>query len=213
MKQTQVLSDHLNHIYASEQKLHELIPNALKKTNDVDVQTAFTELLNFTLENSKRMGRVSQILDTELKTQTPKTSQALIKELQKRVEKAQSLAEQMELLEILHKYLGNLFTDYTYTLNLMSDTDQHSEEATSLLQESIDELKECNDQLSKLALQKISHGKRRGWDKQQKSRPQKGQQGGMSERQADKKQEQQRQDQKPSFGQRLKNAYHALQGK
>lgn len=160
MKQhSPLLSDYLSHIYSSEQQLHELIPTALRNVKDDQLSTAFGDLLEYTMNSSQRMGQVSTLLETRLERTTPESIRGLIEKIESQFASADTAAQQTELLELLHKFIGNLFTDYTYTMNLVSADDSGADRAISLLQQSLDELKDCNDRLSRIALDKITQTK------------------------------------------------------
>lgn len=220
-----ILGDHLSQIYTSEQTLHELIPTALRQIQDEQMTTAFGDLLAFTMGSSRRMGQVTSLLDTSLKPRAPQINQALAEELKQSLSKTKTAYEQTQLLELLHKYLGNLFTDYTYTINLVANEDSKAKDAIDLLQESIDELKRCNDELSRLALKKISAVKKDQVKQVQQItsitngglvlRPRVSLQGGVSERYASVKSESTRsvkgrENSVKGFSSRIKSAWATL---
>ncbi len=146
-----LLKDHLNTIFTYEQQLHQMIPSLLQKSQDEKLQTALTDLLQLTMHNSQRLGQLSLLMDTELQQQKSQAVQALITELQTKSHRDTTATEQTHLLSLLHKYLGHIFTDYTYALNLVENRDEEGDQALELLRKSLDELKATNNRLSSLA--------------------------------------------------------------
>lgn len=152
---TPLIRDHINTIFTYEQQLHQMIPTLLQQIDDDKLQTALTDLLQLTMHNSQRLGELSSLMDTQLQQQKSQAVQALIAELQNRSQQENSPAEQTYFMSLLHKYLGHLYTDYTYALNLVENTGQESNQALELLRKSLDELKATNNRLSSLADKKI----------------------------------------------------------
>lgn len=152
---TPLIRDHINTIFTYEQQLHQMIPTLLQQIDDDKLQTALTDLLQLTMHNSQRLGELSSLMDTQLQQQKSQAVQALIAELQNRSQQENSPAEQTYYMSLLHKYLGHLYTDYTYALNLVENTGQESNQALELLRKSLDELKATNNRLSSLADKKI----------------------------------------------------------
>lgn len=155
-KQQPLFSSHLNELYTYEIKLQNVLPELIGNTEDPDLLAALQDLYSLTSSNYERLDHLGDLMQTEYKQQKSQAAKEIIKELQKKTNRHIATAEQTELLALLHKYLGQMFTDYTYAINLVEDTGDSRQDAIKLLNESIKELKECNNRLSQIAEKKIA---------------------------------------------------------